>query len=373
MKKILVVGQSDNPGGVEAVIKRYYEALKHDIQIDLIVSTSTCYDEAYYRAHQSNIYFVKNAQFRHPLAYKKEIKSFFVANQGKYDAIWCNCCDLANCGYIMKMAKAVGIKKRIIHAHNNRLMQTGKRRYFYALMHHYWKNHIHQYATDFWACSEVAGEFFYPHEILQSKSYKIINNAIEINQYEFHQEVRDKIREKYHLNGHHVIGHVGRFQYQKNHEFLIDIFQEYLKLDSCAVLMLVGQGEEEERIRQKVSDKGIEKQVLFMGARDDVNEMLQAMDVFVLPSRFEGLGIVLIEAQAAGLACVTSKDVVPDVVNITGNVAFISLDAPIEQWVSAINEQIKKDVRMSEIEEELTKAGYNMTSAAEKFMKFLDD
>ena len=105
MKRVLVIGQSDNPGGVETVIKRYYEAVKSDIQFDLMVLTKTCYDEAYYRQNHCRIYYVKSAQFRHPLAYKKEITAFFMKNKGVYDAIWFNGCDLANSGYIMKMAK----------------------------------------------------------------------------------------------------------------------------------------------------------------------------------------------------------------------------------------------------------------------------
>ena len=112
------------------------------------------------------------------------------------------------------------------------------------------------------------------------------------------------------MDNYYVIGHVGRFQYQKNHEFLIDIFNAYLKLDDQAILMLIGQGEGEENIKKKVSDLGIEENVRFMGVRSDVNQLFQAIDTFVLPSRFEGLPLVLIEAQTAGLKCYASKDVI---------------------------------------------------------------
>ena len=95
MKRILIIGQTDNPGGVETVIKRYYEFLQQDFRMDFMVFTNTCYDEAYFKAHQSRIVFIKSAQFRHPLAYKKEIHTFFEVNKGIYDVIWFNCCDLA--------------------------------------------------------------------------------------------------------------------------------------------------------------------------------------------------------------------------------------------------------------------------------------
>lgn len=371
MKRILIIGQTDNPGGVETVIKRYYEFLQQDFRMDFMVFTNTCYDEAYFKAHQSRIVFIKSAQFRHPLAYKKEIHTFFEVNKGIYDVIWFNCCDLANSGYIMKQAKITGIRKRIIHAHNTQLMQTGKRRYFYSLMHHYWKNHISRYATDFWACSESAGEFFYKAPILKGKAFKIIHNAIETEKYAYDSVTRKQIRETYNLENRYVIGHVGRFQFQKNHEFLIDIFYEYLKLDSRAVLMLVGQGEEEDAIRQKVINLGIEKSVLFMGVRTDVNRLLQAMDVFLLPSRFEGLPLVLIEAQTAGLKCFASKDVITEAADLTGNVEFISLKEDADIWAGKIYSQSEQFLNRTQYVKLIIEAGYDIRTEADKFKAYL--
>ena len=371
MKRILIIGQTDNPGGVETVIKRYYEFLQQDFRMDFMVFTNTCYDEAYFKAHQSRIVFIKSAQFRHPLAYKKEIHTFFEVNKGIYDVIWFNCCDLANSGYIMKQAKITGIRKRIIHAHNTQLMQTGKRRYFYSLMHHYWKNHISRYATDFWACSESAGEFFYKVPILKGKAFKIIHNAIETEKYAYDSVTRKQIRETYNLENRYVIGHVGRFQFQKNHEFLIDIFYEYLKLDSRAVLMLVGQGEEEDAIRQKVINLGIEKSVLFMGVRTDVNRLLQAMDAFLLPSRFEGLPLVLIEAQTAGLKCFASKDVITEAADLTGNVEFISLKEDADIWAGKIYSQSEQFLNRAQYVKPIIEAGYDIRTEADKFKAYL--
>ena len=371
MKRILIIGQTDNPGGVETVIKRYYEFLQQDFRMDFMVFTNTCYDEAYFKAHQSRIVFIKSAQFRHPLAYKKEIHTFFEVNKGIYDVIWFNCCDLANSGYIMKQAKITGIRKRIIHAHNTQLMQTGKRRYFYSLMHHYWKNHISRYATDFWACSESAGDFFYKAPILKGKAFKIIHNAIETEKYAYDSVTRKQIRETYNLENRYVIGHVGRFQFQKNHEFLIDIFYEYLKLDSRAVLMLVGQGEEEDAIRQKVINLGIEKSVLFMGVRTDVNRLLQAMDVFLLPSRFEGLPLVLIEAQTAGLKCFASKDVITEAADLTGNVEFISLKEDADIWAGKIYSQSEQFLNRTQYVKPIIEACYDIRTEADKFKAYL--
>lgn len=370
---MLVVGQSDNPGGVEAVIKRYYEVIKQTVQIDLMVSSKTCYDEEYYRNHGCHIFFVKSAQFREPLKYKKEIKAFFEKNRNVYDAIWFNCCDLANCGYIMKQAKVVGIKKRIIHGHNNQLMQTGTRRYLYVGMHQYWKYNVDRYATDFWACSYEAGEFFYKKSIVKSNKFKVINNAIEVERYSRNNIIRQKIREQLNIRKDCIVlGHVGRFQYQKNHEFLIPVYNEFYQKHPNSKLVLIGQGEEEENVKKQVELLNLNEQVLFLGARDDVNEMLQAMDVFVLPSLFEGLGIVLIEAQAAGLPCVATKDTIPESVNVTGNVKFVGLDKPVTEWAEAIDEQLSKKINYLIVKKQIVDAGYDIATEGQKFRQFIE-
>ena len=134
--------------------------------------------------------------------------------------------------------------------------------------------------------------------------------------------------------------------------------------------MLIGQGEGEEAIRQKVADLGITENVMFMGVRSDVNKLLQAMDVFVLPSRFEGLGIVLVEAQAAGLPCVTSKNVVPDIVNVTGNVEFISLDDGDKKWAQIIYDNKKSDDR-NKYTQLVIDAGFDISTETGKFISYL--
>jgi glycosyltransferase involved in cell wall biosynthesis len=373
MRKILVIGQSDNPGGVEAVIKRYYEKVKKEIQFDLMVFTDICYDEEYYKKNNCKVVYIKSAQFKHPYKYKKEIKRFFLKSKGIYDAIWYNSCDLANCGYIMKQAKKIGINKRIVHAHNNELMQTGKKRYFYEIMHQYWKNNIDRYATEFWACSELAGRFFYKESILKSDKYKIINNAINVKKYCRNNEIRSRVRRELGINEKEIVlGHVGRFQYQKNHDFLIDIYYLFHKNYPDSRLLLIGQGVEEKAIKNKVKKLNLEQNVIFTGVRDDVDELFQAMNVFVLPSRFEGLGIVLVEAQAAGLPCVTSKDVVPDMVNITGNVEFVALDEPVEKWVSTIYRQANKKIDYVLSNNKISDAGFDIDIEAGKFKKYIE-
>jgi glycosyltransferase involved in cell wall biosynthesis len=163
--------------------------------------------------------------------------------------------------------------------------------------------------------------------------------------------------------GKYVVGHVGRFNYQKNHSYLIDIFKELCKLNSAAILLLVGTGELENVIKEKVRALKLEEQVIFVGAVDNVNDYMQAMDCFVFPSKFEGLGMVAIEAQAMSLPCFLS-DVIPKEVAITNLVHFISLNKSHSRWGEVImNQRLKKRMDMSAA---IKAAGYDITDVATK-------
>lgn len=364
--KVLVFGMTDNPGGMESCVMNYYRNIDwNDVQFDFLCNWENMVYADEVTAKGSKIYTIpqKSKDYK---AYKKSLDEFFKAHKGEYDVFWYNTCTLTNIDYLV-YAKKYGIKKRIIHAHNSG-NETSKLR---GMFHYLNKTRLSQYATDYWSCSMAASEYFYNGDIINSAKHHIINNAIKTKDYAFDEAVRDEIRKEYKLEDKYVIGHVGRFQYQKNHEFLVDVFNEYLKLDNKAVLMLVGQGEGEEAIRQKVADLGMTENVMFMGVRSDVNKLLQAMDIFVLPSHFEGLGMVLIEAQAAGLPCITSKAVVPDVVNITGNVDFVSLDNGAAIWTEAVNNDLKKNIDRTEGTKLLTEAGYDISTETGKFISYL--
>ncbi len=177
-----------------------------------------------------------------------------------------------------------------------------------------------------------------------------MNNAIDADKYLYNDVVRAGQRRRYGLEGKTVIGHVGRFSEQKNHRFLVEIFDAVCRQNNDAVLMLVGSGRLETEIKAKISEYGLNGRTLFMGDRSDVYALMQAMDVFVLPSLFEGLPVVGIEAQAAGLPCVISDTVSKDV-KITENVVFMSLNDTPEAWVEriikmsgALRENKKEDI-----------------------------
>ena len=182
------------------------------------------------------------------------------------------------------------------------------------------------------ACSREAGEFLFG----KGKSFEIIPNAIETSRFVFQPEVRETMRKELGLDNKFVIGHIGRMEEQKNHKRLLSIFEAVHRQHSDSALVCVGDGKLMEEIKSLAAHLGLEKDILFLGQRSDVEKVIQCFDIFLLPSLYEGLGIVLIEAQTNGLSCVTAADVVPSAVNITGNVRFIPLSASDEDWARQI-------------------------------------
>ena len=201
---------------------------------------------------------------------------------------------------------------RIAHSHNTKCS--------HPLLHKLLRPLLEVSSNARFACSKEAGEWLF-----LNKKFWIIPNGIDFKKYKFSLSSRQKIRDYWKISRKEkVIGHVGLFNEQKNHEFLIEIFNECSKLNCLCKLMLVGDGPYKEQIKKKVVQFGLEEKVIFCGETQNVTAYLSAMDLFVFPSRFEGLGMALIEAQACGLPCVVS-DVVPKVTKISGNISYLSL------------------------------------------------
>lgn len=229
-------------------------------------------------------------------------------------------------------AKMAGVPKIIFHAHNDNYERNITLR---NCMQPLFRLLIPLTVTDYIAISEQAAKFLFPKKIVKKKSYYLFKNGIDIPRYVYNEKIRKEYREKYNLNNKFVIGHVGRFVYQKNHEFLVDVFQEIKKNKTNAVLILIGTGELEIQIRKKVKDLKLENSVIFWGITEEVNYLMQAMDCFVFPSRYEGLGMVAIEAQCSGLPTIVS-DVLPKEVEITKCLKKIGLNESANEWANQI-------------------------------------
>lgn len=217
------------------------------------------------------------------------------------------------------------------------------------------------FATHYAACSEFAGAWCFGKRILDQGKIKIIHNAIDLNNFTFSKEVRKNIRSKEAWKGKFVIGHVGRFTEQKNHRFIIDVFLKVHNKCPEALLVLAGEGELMEEIRQKVHALGLGDAVQFLGVRFDISQLMQGMDLFLFPSLYEGLGNVIVESQAVGLRSVVS-DAVPSEVKMTSLVDTISLNEKVEKWAETVLQYRNKYERV-DTHTALIKHGYEIKSA----------
>ena len=220
--------------------------------------------------------------------------------------------------------------------------------------------------TDRFACSKRAGQWMFGDE-----KFTVINNAIDCNQFRFDPKIRAEMRRKLGLEKNFVLGHVGRFTFQKNHSFLIDVFNGAVKKFPDLILLLIGDAVEDQKFldeaRRKVGEYGLENRVKFLGLRTDVRDLMQAMDCFVLPSRFEGLPMVGIEAQAAGLPCLFSDAITRELEITRGSVQFIPIDR-IDGWIEGIG--AARRIARRDTREEIAAAGYDIEREIERLEKF---
>lgn len=259
--------------------------------------------------------------------------------------------------YPLCAAKNAKVPVRIAHAHS-----TSQDRNWKLVFKLISKKLISLYTTDLFACSADAGEWMFG-----TKDVHILPNAIDIERYAFNLLIRNQTKKALGLDDAFVIGHVGRFSAVKNHSFLTDVFAQIKRQEPNSKLLLVGAGSEMQAVQQKVKTLGLGTDVIFTGVRNDVANLMQAMDVFVFPSLYEGLGIVLIEAQAAGLPCVVS-DTIPREAYLTDLVTAEKLSSSVEKWAEKILK--KRDFPRTDRRDEIAAHGFDITTEAVKLQEF---
>jgi glycosyltransferase involved in cell wall biosynthesis len=226
-----------------------------------------------------------------------------------------------------------------------------------------------RYISDYmFACSEAAGQWLFGKKRIKDKNFKVIKNSIETSKFLFNEDHRKHVRTELNLNDRFVIGHVGRFHESKNHDFLVEVFNRIYAMDNNSVLLLVGDGALKSEIQLKVKNLCLEKNVIFTGVRSDVQELLQAMDVFLFPSLYEGLPVILIEAQASGLIIFASDKITRDV-DITSNIFFTSLDSDLDVWAKKIL-SYRNGYSRRNTSVEINVTGYDVKSNAEELESF---
>lgn len=362
MKKVLVFGMNENPGGIERFLYNYISRLEsEEIHFDFLCNTNSIAYEIELKKLGCNIYKI-TARSNSIWRFRKELRDFFRKHdKDPYDIIWVNVCSLANIDYL-KMAKKYNIPVRIIHSHNNDNMDSRLR----GILHYINRLWIDRYATNFWACSKSAGQWFYKKKLRNSSRYLNIKNAIDCQKFSFSSNSRKRIRQDLKLEGNYVIGNVGRLHFQKNQMFLLDVFYAFQKNIKNTRLVLVGAGPDDKALKKKVDKLGIKEKVIFLGAREDVEDILSAMDVFLFPSLFEGLGIVILEALACGLPVITS-DNMPDEIKELKMCCFLGLKQDINDWCVLLKRFYLQKSNRENICREFRGIGYDI----EKESKFL--
>lgn len=328
--RVLHVVTTMNRGGLETMLMNYYRHIDRNlVQFDFLVHRDSESDyEQEILSLGGQIYHLPRLN-PFSIHYYKEFDSFF-KNHPKYQIVHVHQDCMSTIA--LKVAYRNHVPVRIAHSHSSSQDKNIK-----YLIKRYFMRSIPQYATHLFACGEEAGNWMF-----NGANYQIVRNAIDSKLFSYNKNIRNKIRNEFNFsNNQMVIGHVGRFNYPKNHDFLIDVFNEVHKIINNSKLLLVGTGDLEDRIRKKVNELNLTDDVIFLGNRNDVNDLMQAMDIFVFPSHYEGLPVTLVEAQAVGLPIIKSN-YVPDQCIMTPNVYTLSLSNSPKEWANQIIKMIKE-------------------------------
>ena len=363
MIRILQIVPDIDGGGVGSVVYNYISHMnKQGMKIDILTSD---HGRKQFLEEQFSKYDIRVITI---ISRKKDIVRHFqavenVIKNGKYDIVHSH---EQNWSYFyLKLAKKYNAQVRIAHSH---LTEQNNDRWKIRILNCL-NPLLRKITTGYFACGELAGRYMWGDRIVDSHHLYIMNNAIDINRFKFSDKKRIEYRKKLGICNKTVIGHVGRFDQQKNHIFLIDLFYKYKELNNSAVLVLVGMGALEPEIRRQVEKYGLEKDVLFLGLRDDVAELLNAFDCFVLPSLFEGLPVVGIEAQTNGVPCVFS-DAITDEVKLLDSTTFLPLEERKKKWCAAIENAMIKCNDRENAYSIVEKKGFSIEKEAERLREY---
>lgn len=348
-------------GGVEAVVMNYYRHIdRTKIQFDFLCdedSTNIPYEEI----EQLGGRVILIPPYQKVFKYQKELIRIFKENNYKIVHSHINTLSV----FPLRAAKKAGVKVRIAHSHST----TNKKEWKKNLLKQVLRPFSKVYATDYMCCSELAGRWLFGDKAYDSKKVYLLNNAIDLDKFKYNESLRKKKRKELGISDDTlVIGHIGRFIAQKNHTFLIDIFNEVHKQKENSILLLAGQGPLMGKMKEKVKILGIEDSVKFLGQRNDINELYQAFDVFCLPSLYEGLPVVGVEAQATGLLCIFSDDMTKET-KVLDTTEFLSLNQSVEMWGKHILKSFEVYTRKTN-QTEIKNNGFDIRNEAKKLSDY---
>ncbi|WP_431427652.1 glycosyltransferase [Bacteroides hominis] len=354
-KKILVYGLSNSWGGVEAIITAIVNRLKENYCFDILLSKGECaYLDTIHLREKCSVLRI-TSWGRNPFAFSRELKSIYEKNN--YDIVWINASIMSN-SRIVSITKKYSNAKIITHSHGTSYESHNfiKSIIIHAL-HYINRSYYLKNIDCAFSCSFESAKWFYGEKYIKKHSVEIIKNGVEVEKFSFNQNIRSVYRQKLGLEKMYVLLHVGRLCKVKNQSFLLEVFAELnQKIQSCR-LLIVGDGELNKTLLNQCYALGISDKVLFLGLRNDISSILQAADLFLLPSLHEGLPIVAIEAQAAGLPLILSTGV-PKSAKIIESTCFLSVEHGVKEWVDLIISNMNH-VRKN-VSTEIKGAGYDI-------------
>jgi glycosyltransferase involved in cell wall biosynthesis len=356
MKRILVIITTafTATGGLASVMLNYYRSLdKKGVQIDF-ASTNTITPDLNDEIQKNGSKYYQLPKRKNIIRYWKAVKCL----SRNYDVVHLHA-NSSTAVIELSAAKNAGVPKRIHHNHTSKTQHP----FINALLHPMF---MHSF-TDAIACSQLAGDWLFG-----KNNYKILRNAINIAKFEYNNDARVLIRNEFGIKEEDfVVGHIGKFMDAKNHEFLIKVFAEYHLKHPNSKLLLVGDGEWRSKVESWVADSGCADSIILAGLRSDIPAIVQAMDIFVFPSIYEGMPLTVLEAQASGLPCLISSNVTNDV-NIGQDVKMKDLTDGVKDWADSIDSfdyALSREVRCHNNYELITKAGYNIENEANELLK----
>ena len=351
---------------------RISELLKADnIFFDYLVTEKETEEEAArYKAQGSRIYHLKvdNAHglFMRELKANRAYYRFFKEHRNKFEIVYADTENSLRAVHLL-MARFAGIPVRVVHSHNSNLQTQSS---FSRKLSRIIRNIFKFSATDYFACSDAAAEWLFPRKIYRKKQYDIINNGIDTELFAFNAQNRKEIRDMHGISDSTVaVGAVARFMEQKNHMFMLEVMHKALEYNPDMVLLLVGEGKLENQVRRRASELGIERNVIFAGTSPCVYKYTSAMDVYLMPSLFEGLVISGLEAQANGLGCLISENVPPQV-KMCDSVVFKSLSDSADEWAKELLELVKQRNDGADARRNMAEKGYAIKHTADMLRTF---
>lgn len=354
-KKIIHFSVANTKGGItQYVLNNWKHIDKEKFQFDVVTFGGKLDFQEELEREGCKVFYVKSRAEEDLESFRSEISKIFLNG---YDAVHLHT-SYWKSFELEKLARQAEIPKIIVHSHNTAVFDDNGREEK-EKQHYQLRDQLTvEIATDYWACSKAAAEWLYADKIPKEKIH-IVHNAIDVSIFTFDGTKRREIRQWLGWEDKLVIGHVGRFSYQKNHIFLIEVFKDVVKKNEEARLVLIGKGPLEEEIKALVERYNLTDKVYFAGARDDVHCWLEAIDLFVLPSRFEGLPIVAIEAQASGVKCLVSNTITKETA-VTDHISFLPLDMSV--WTEEILSDDNGEKDRKKYAEQVMQAGYDINN-----------